>query len=338
MNFTPTANPRADDRTSRQDFEFETLPWLDRPAFEVTRYVESLDPAPADPAKLRRQLLQWMTHGYVVLEKVIDEDLIAAYEADLRELLDGYREFDVRVDSDVYPVTPIRNVDARYIEELKRGQGSIHLRLNDFHNYSVAGKRISLHPGIVQFLRHLFHDTVVVLQSLTFFTGSEQALHGDYAFVPAKVPSQLVGSWVALEDIEPDSGPLRYIPGSHVLPKFEWGDGIFRTPSSSRDDAAFAEYIKEQADLSGLEERAFCPRRGDALIWHGALAHGGSAVTNRVRTRRAHVSHYSKASVHLHDYRDPSRPAERIALNGGFLNRNPFDPSHEDVFRNAERI
>jgi len=30
----------------------------------------------------------------------------------------------------------------------------------------------------------------------------------------------LVGAWVAVEDIHPDSGPLVYYPGSHRLPYY----------------------------------------------------------------------------------------------------------------------
>ena len=83
-------------------------------------------------------------------------------------------------------------------------------------------------------MQHIFQDRALVLQSLTFYAGSEQAMHQDFAFVPAQVASQLTATWVALEDIHPDSGPLAYIPGSHFLRKFEWGNGIFRNEQSTR--------------------------------------------------------------------------------------------------------
>ena len=138
------------------------------------------------------------------------------------------------------------------------------------YSYSVAARRLSLHPSITGFLSHLFQDKAVVLQSLTFWRSSEQAQHADYAYVPAHIRSQLAATWIALEDIQPDSGPLCYFPGSHIARKFDWGNGIIRMPESTKDDGHFAEHLHDQAQLHGNELQTFCPRKGDVLFWHGA--------------------------------------------------------------------
>jgi len=42
----------------------------------------------------------------------------------------------------------------------------------------------------------------------------------------------------------------------------------------------------------GYGEERFLPRKGEVLIWHANLLHGGSAVINQCRSRWSQVSHY----------------------------------------------
>jgi ectoine hydroxylase-related dioxygenase (phytanoyl-CoA dioxygenase family) len=54
------------------------------------------------------------------------------------------------------------------------------------------------------------------LQSLTFYKGSQQSIHVDYPYVRCQTQlAKLAASWIPLEDIHPESGPLVYYPGSH---------------------------------------------------------------------------------------------------------------------------
>ncbi len=321
--------------TCHDDFDFETLPWLDHGRAEIDRYVAKLDATVAKKAELRAHLVHWMQFGFTVLERAIEPALIDAFLQDVDDLLADHRKHNVFVDCDVAHVVPIKTIEDRYIQELREDRGTVHLRINDLHNYSTAAKKLSLHKTIVEVLGHILRGPVVAIQSLTFFKGSEQEIHQDYAFVRAKVPSQLAATWIALEDIHPDAGPLMYIPGSHSLPKFEWGDGIFRTQHSTRNESQFASYIHAVAEIYREQVVRFAPRKGDVFIWHGALAHGGSPAVNRNLTRKSYVSHYSNADHHDFDYRAPDRPTERIQINGGYIHRSPIDPRNEDILRNG---
>ena len=42
------------------------------------------------------------------------------------------------------------------------------------------------------------------------------------------------------------------------------------------------------------------PRKGDILIWHGDLAHGGRPVVDAETTRRSVVGHFCPASAEPH--------------------------------------
>jgi phytanoyl-CoA hydroxylase len=320
------------------DFDRDSLPWLDKPWRQIDDYVDSLDPQPADPELLRRNLIHWMRHGYVVLENVIEHELIDAYLADIRDMLADYQNQNVLIHSDILNHRPIHEYPEERVEALAADCDRAHMRIVDFHSYSLAGKKISLHRAVTEFVSHMFLDDVILLQTLTFMRSSEQAAHQDFAYVPSHIPSQLCAAWVALEDISPDSGPLAYIPGSHSGRKFDWGDGIFRTEKSGRTDAEFAAHLHEQGRLNHNEVTTFCPKKGDVLIWHGALSHGGSPINNPELTRKSYVTHYSQASTHFWEYRDRNQTAERRPFNGHHYHVSPLDPENEDLFRNGEDL
>jgi ectoine hydroxylase-related dioxygenase (phytanoyl-CoA dioxygenase family) len=302
-------------------FSAETLPWLDRVSLTVDEYVSSVNGE--SEAGLRERLLHWLQFGYVVLPGAIEHSLIDAYLADVEEAFDK-RELSVRL--------LIEGHGLRMLRECTPEQLAVkHLRLMDFHNPSAAGKQLALHPQIVAFLRHVFKAPPLAMQSLTFVHGSEQATHQDFPYVvPTRYPSHLAASWIALEDVHPDAGPLGYYPGSHTLPKFEWGNGLFYNDHSTRTPLEFAAFLDEQARQAGLAPQTFCPRKGDVFFWHSCLAHSGTPTRNPERTRRSFVTHYSTLDGNPHDRRFLDLEPEVLQCNGGNVFRDLRQPAEED--------
>jgi ectoine hydroxylase-related dioxygenase (phytanoyl-CoA dioxygenase family) len=313
------------------DFDRATLPWLDRCLVEITDYVKSAEPDPARQTQLREQLLHWMHFGYLTLPRAIEPELIDAYLADIYDLFDQREKHSVLISAGYNTYVPVKE----YKEKNYYRHG---FRIIDFHNSSVAAKKMSLHRSITSMLRHIFRDTPVAMQSLTFMKGTQQEIHQDYAYVIADIPSHLTATWIALEDIHPDAGPLVYYPGSHTIPKFDWGDGIFRTQHSTRNEQAFAEHIHSSCKAAGLTQQAFTPRKGDVFIWHGALAHGGALAVNPELTRKSYVTHYSTAAAFKHDYRAKDHKPFAYEINGGLVYRHPHCPQEEDVFTRGKRL
>src|SRR5205807_844565 len=102
------------------------------------------------------------------------------------------------------------------------------------------------------------------------------------------------GAWIACEDIPEEAGPLVFLPGSHRAPFF---DGFTAYPQtnlrtvSSGVAAAYDQYVK---DLTArYPRREFIARRGQTLLWHGMLLHGGAPVKRPELTRRSYIVHYS---------------------------------------------
>lgn len=105
----------------------------------------------------------------------------------------------------------------------------------------------------------------------------------------------MAGVWVALEDVDPDNGPLVYYPGSHSLPIFS-NEHIGINPDFERNPLghypAFEKAWEAIVEALDLKPLYFHAKKGQALIWAANLLHGGAAQKDKKRTRYSQVTHY----------------------------------------------
>jgi ectoine hydroxylase-related dioxygenase (phytanoyl-CoA dioxygenase family) len=168
------------------------------------------------------------------------------------------------------------------------------MRVNDIYAYFESARRALFSEPIARFLRLIFDSAPLLMQSLSFESGSEQGIHRDTAYVVIDPPLALAASWIALEDVQPGSGELTYFEGSNHLEGPLFGDR-YKCWRPDRDGSA--EHDRFNAELldrceSSLSRRTLMARRGDALIWSADLAHGGLPVLDERLTRRSLVGHY----------------------------------------------
>ncbi len=183
--------------------------------------------------------------------------------------------------------------------ELKRGPG---VRVLDAHSHIPGAYALYMNAVLHRMCGLLMGKPAVATQSLLFEYGSTQSLHRDPWYVNHTPRSHLLAAWIALEDIDEASGPLTYVPGSHVLPyyRFSTSDIVFHDPrvTPTERNAAVA-HMNAELTANGLKPKAFLPRKGQVLIWHASLVHGGSPVGDPARTRRSLVVHYGRSDTHL---------------------------------------
>lgn len=237
----------------------------------------------ADAARFRH----WCQHGYVTLERTVEPALIDRLQAEVEEFWQqGRPDLTLEVNDDG---TVFRPMAARYR----------HLphKVLDLHGASPIARDIVFSPAIRRFLGLLFERPPMVFQSLMFQWGTEQAMHQDTAYVVTCSPMEFVGCWIALQDVQPGSGELQYYAGSHRLPEFLWFDRARSRPPEYEDDHAFLSHVREESERAGCELRRFRPRKGDALIWHADLVHGGAPRMQRDLTRWSLVSHLCPVDV-----------------------------------------
>jgi len=156
-------------------------------------------------------------------------------------------------------------------------------------------KQIGTSPELTSLLSSLLGGDVKLFQSINFLYGSEQKTHSDSIHMTTFPLGGLLGVWVALEDIGMDNGPLHYYPGSHTLPYYlnsdydNEGNALF---IGDKDYTAYENMIAEKIKERVNEKEVFLAEKGDVLVWHANLFHGGEPHLNKSRTRKSMVFHY----------------------------------------------
>ena len=107
----------------------------------------------------------------------------------------------------------------------------------------------------------------------------------------------LAGVWVALEDIDPDAGPLSIVPGSHKSPIILPEDLGFSEPPKSTSEVkknytSYEEWVKRYIKENKLEISTPKLKEGQALIWAANMLHGAFSIKNKELTRYSQVTHY----------------------------------------------
>lgn len=264
--------------------------WVDRP--EALERLSAMRTSGELSDQQAAHLEQFIRDGFTVLRPAADPSLFESIEHDVDRLWNE-RPWEVAYAYDG-PAYPMAYADAA---RERRPRSRIH----DIHSVSEAALSLYLHPELFAFVRLVLGHEPVAFQSLYFQFGSQQIIHRDPVVVPTGAPGHLIAAWAALEDIDPRSGALLYVPGSHRLPYFEfepgqWQFDAYRMTPNDVDRAQA--WDREQCRLHGLEPVSFTPRQGEVLIWHASLMHGGGPVESDSFTRRSFVIHYSSRDTY----------------------------------------
>lgn len=232
--------------------------------------------------ELQQHLMDYDKQGYIILPHYFSEKKIDAVNTEIDKLL--------------------QNGKIKFVQRNK---------LMFVINQSVILRELGEDKKLCELLNSLLKDDAVLFQSINFITGSEQHTHSDSVHMTTFPLGGLLGVWIALEDIAEDNGPLHYYPGSHQLPYYLNPDydnvgnsWMIGDKSYTAYEAMLAEKIKEQQ----IQKKIFKAKKGDVLIWHANLMHGGEPQTNKNKTRKSMVLHYyAKHCICYHEIKQ--RPA-----------------------------
>ncbi|MCE3074333.1 phytanoyl-CoA dioxygenase family protein [Chryseobacterium gwangjuense] len=178
-------------------------------------------------------------------------------------------------------------------------------------HHSEIIRNIGNDKNLLEFLSVLMDGEAKLFQSINFINGSQQKTHSDSIHMTTYPLGGLLGVWIALEDIDENNGALHYIPGSHKLPYFLNSDYDNEGDSmriGKKSYKAYEEFLEEKVKELGLKKEVFRAKKGDLLIWHANILHGGEPHLDKSRTRKSLVYHYfDENSVCYHEV--TQRPA-----------------------------
>jgi phytanoyl-CoA hydroxylase len=252
--------------------------------------------------------------GFLVIPGFFEHDevatALAAYESVWRD-----QPYDVVVDTEM----SMRRVRATDLTESERRQP---FKVNDLYLRDSSLREALLSQRLGRILQELLADEPVICNTLSIEYGTQQADHLDTLFMTPRTDGRLVATWMALEDVHADAGPLRYYPESNHIEPYRFRDGSFHVNGPEMD--RWGDYMAAEVERYGLAEDRFLARKGDLLLWDAWLLHGGSEICTPGLTRSSLVTHYFTKGDCLALGSD-LRPAP----GGWWMHRKPPTPRNE---------
>jgi ectoine hydroxylase-related dioxygenase (phytanoyl-CoA dioxygenase family) len=215
----------------------------------------------------QQQLLLWPERGIMILRNFADAKTCDNINEETQQL---FNSREIRLD----------HTESRVMNAWKN---------------SPAIEKIIHDKQLHAFLSFTLGKEVAPFQTISFFTGSDQETHSDSIHMTTEPLGFLAATWLALEDISPGSGPLHYYPGSQKLPYIMGEDFSHDSSSLALDEDLYLKYEKKVAEIieeKKLQKEIFHAKKGDLLIWHANILHGGEKVTDKNATRKSLVTHY----------------------------------------------
>ena len=216
-----------------------------------------------------------------------------------RESLLSFDDNGFAVISNYLPAKQADEVNAEIASLLK--QKKIKFTNGNKIMFAIHASPLLQHIGndeqLKEILSVLLGGRAVLFQSINFLTGSEQATHSDSIHMTTYPLGGLLGVWIALEDITEENGPLHYYPESHKLPYYLNADYNNEGNALLLGNKSYADYekmISQKIKERKLNKVKFFAKKGDLLIWHANLFHGGEPHLNKAKTRKSMVLHYFK--------------------------------------------
>ena len=218
-------------------------------------------------------------NGYCIIENVIEESLINNINIDIEKKL---------------------NEEAAGGTQVKKNPSIYHYndspRVIEAWRWSKNVRDVSLNHNITNFLKAFYDREPIPFSTINFTKASEQPMHSDYLHFGSIPDGYLVGVWVALEDINPNAGPLIVAAGSHADPIFTIDKLNLKIPNSLQElkenNTVYESYIKDRINLMGYEIVEPALKKGSALIWQANVYHGSKKIVDQSLTRKSQVTHY----------------------------------------------
>lgn len=245
-------------------------------AITETEFYKNLSPENQESAR------HYDDNGYIIIKNYLSQEKVATINTEIERLM---REQKIKFN------TVNKLMFAIHQSSLLRGIGE-QTQLKDFLGVLLDGE-------------------AVLFQSINFIMGSEQHTHSDSIHMTTYPLGGLLGVWIALDDITTENGPLHYYPGSHKLPCYlnsDYDNEGNEFLIGEKSYKAYEEMIENKIQEKGLKKEVFLANKGDLLIWHANLFHGGEPHHDKNLTRKSMVLHYfKKDSICYHEI--TQRPA-----------------------------
>jgi len=265
----------------------------------------------------------WNDNGYLLLKKFYSASAIDSINSLVDTLWKTRKSLGSKYVIDIF----VESSDERrvYMADTPASARDQPYKLNDLYLSQQEIRELVVGERLAPILRDLLDGFPMVCNSLNFEFGSQQDYHFDTFYMPSPTPNKMVASWIALENATKENGPLSYYPGSHKIPPYLFSNGTTHAIPSEMDQ--FKDYINAEIEQRSLKPETLLADKGDVLIWHSQLFHGGSPIIDKSKTRKSLVTHYFTNE----DF--PHLNPPKVCKDGGYMDRKAQPVNYQFRFK-----
>jgi ectoine hydroxylase-related dioxygenase (phytanoyl-CoA dioxygenase family) len=279
----------------------ETLPIFCKQEF--MQLVNKID----DP-KFKSDILFFLENGYVIVNNSVPNEYID----------DAVKEF----------VTWKNKNKSKFPQGFFK-TGEMMDRIINIQANLSSFKKLFAYNSSLKHQDFLFQTKTSFYTSLFFEIGSAQDIHRDEPYFWTQPAHNYFGTWLAMEDTDETNGPLIVVPGSHrlgpdLIDKMKIVNEKYPDLENinSTDPDLWFNYQAELQKLckkEGLEIIEVHVKKGDTIIWHPLLAHGGAQIKNENKTRMSFVVHTTPYDIPVYGLDVFYNPDKEVELTSGFV-------------------
>lgn len=219
--------------------------------------------------------------GYVVVRRAVPGAMCdRAVQAFLREVLpDRCGLFE-------------RHVSGRYERHVLTEAGFMQypiMNLQDlspekYPGFRMLGLQLLTQPAVRRAVQTLLGERGRIVHTMYFDGNQTTWAHRDGHYLDAEREGQMIGVWLAAEDIHPDAGRFFVVPRSHRMQV----PGEGRDPNGEAYKASMAAFVRD----GPLPCVSPVLRQGDLLLWTSLTVHGSLPTADPRQSRRSFTAHY----------------------------------------------
>lgn len=246
------------------------IPWLDRPN-ALEKLSQHPDFQHFSPA-IQEQIRHFVENGYLILRRWLDNEQVVEINTEVEKLL----------------------------AERKAGFNYTGRKIMAAYEMSPIINHYFRQPELLQLLDFMMGKKIIPFHTINFLEGSEQRAHSDSIHMTTEPQGYLIAAWTALDDCHEGNGPLFYYPKSHRLPYLmspDYDSGNTKLLLGKDNNRQYEDRIERLLTEKQLEKEYFYAKKGDILLWHANLIHGGSPILQKGTTRKSMVAHYFTEGV-----------------------------------------
>jgi phytanoyl-CoA hydroxylase len=233
----------------------------------------------------------YIEKGYVVMRDVIPPAYCDQLLREFRETIKTYPGMINRIegqaetnafDAHGFITNPIMNIHAS--------------RKARFKNYTDQTLSILTHQNVQSFLA-AFHGSRIRLLTWNHFEANPVTYPHQDVFWGDKGVGDIIGTWVALEDIHFKAGRLYVGPFSHTMDILQLArERNIVIEKMYPSDPSYRRLILQLIEEGIVTCKAPCVRKGDVIFWDSRTVHGSLQTDEPRYSRSSFTAHFEAAT------------------------------------------